>query len=240
MGVYFGFRVSRRAPSRRYPYGYGRAEDLAGIVIVAAIWSSAVLAGWQSYNKLISHRGTTHLTLGMIAAAIGIVGNQLVARYKLSVGKAINSAPLIVDARHSWLDALASAGALVGLIGVALGWRPADPGAGFAITILIVHIGIEATHDVATRLLDVNDEEAADIVLRAAEASAGPGTISDIRVRWLGRQSAIRLNLRTEADLSVRAAHGIAHRAEAAVRQAQPDAREIANPHQPAAECVTQ
>ncbi len=112
VGVYFGFRASRKQPTSRYPYGYGRAEDLAGIVILLAIWTSAGLAGWQSYDKLVSGRGTTHLTLGMAAATIGIVGNQLVARYKGRVGREIKSAPLIVDARHSWLDAIASAGAL--------------------------------------------------------------------------------------------------------------------------------
>jgi len=106
-----------RAPAT---YGYGRAEDLAGILIVAAIWGSAVLAGIQSFEKLLSGRGTSHLTLGMVAAVIGIVGNQLVARYKMRVGRAIKSAPLIVDARHSRLDAIASFGALIGLIGVAL------------------------------------------------------------------------------------------------------------------------
>ena len=130
VGVYFGFRLSRRSGTARYPYGFGRAEDLAGIVILLAIWSSAVLAGWQSYVKLVSGRGTTHLELGMVAAVIGIIGNQLVARYKLRVGRAIKSAPLLVDARHSWLDAIASAGALAGLIGVALGARIADPSPG--------------------------------------------------------------------------------------------------------------
>ena len=105
VGVYFGFRASRKRPTRRYPYGYGRAEDLTGIIIVIAIWSSAALAGWQSYDKLVSGRGTTHLTLGILAAAIGIVGNQVVARYKLAVGRAIKSAPLIVDDYGHWRGA---------------------------------------------------------------------------------------------------------------------------------------
>jgi hypothetical protein len=108
VGVYSGFRASRKQPTRRYPYGYGRAEDLTGIIIVIAIWSSAALAGWQSYDKLVSGRGTTHLTLGMVAAVVGIVGNQLVARYKLAVGRAIKSAPLLSirpTARHPPLAA---------------------------------------------------------------------------------------------------------------------------------------
>src|SRR5439155_1566422 len=142
VGIYFGFRMSRRVATTRFPYGYGRSEDLAGVVVVAAIWISAGVAFYQSYEKLVSGTPTTDLTLGMAAAVIGIVGNQIVARYKSRVGREINSAPLIVDAKHSLLDSAASAGALVGLVGVALGFPQADPIAGFAIGLLIVHIGI--------------------------------------------------------------------------------------------------
>ncbi len=208
VGVYFRFRASRWQPTRRYPYGYGRAEDLTGIVIVIAIWPSAALAGWQSYDKLVSGRGTTHLSLGMLAAVIGIVGNQIVARYKLSVGRAIKSAPLIVDARHSMLDVIASAGALAGLIGVALGLRMADPIAGLAITVLIVHIGIDATRD---RLMDANDEELTEAVRAAAMAVPSVLNVADIRVRWLGRQAEVRMIIRLPAARPLTEAHDVAH-----------------------------
>jgi len=227
VGVYFGFRASRRPPSRKYPYGYGRAEDLAGILIVAAIWGSAVLAAIQSYDKLRSGRGTTHLTLGMLAAFIGIVGNQLVARYKGRVGREIKSAPLIVDARHSWLDAIASFGALVGLIGVALGFRQADPLAGFAITVLIVRIGIEATHDVVARLMDVNDGELAGEVARVVRTIPGVSSVSDVRIRWLGRQAEMRLVIHVAATMPITEAHELAHRVQERLRVEHPDAREI-------------
>jgi len=227
VGVYFGFRASRRPPSRKYPYGYGRAEDLAGILIVAAIWGSAVLAAIQSYDKLRSGRGTTHLTLGMLAAFIGIVGNQLVARYKGRVGREIKSAPLIVDARHSWLDAIASFGALVGLIGVALGFRQADPLAGFAITVLIVRIGIEATHDVVARLIDVNDGELAGEVARVVRTIPGVSSVSDVRIRWLERQAEMRLVIHVAATMPITEAHELAHRVQERLRVEHPDAREI-------------
>jgi cation diffusion facilitator family transporter len=227
VGVYFGFRASRKQPTRRYPYGYGRAEDLTGIVIVVAIWSSAALAGWQSYDKLVSGRGTTHLTLGMIAAVVGIVGNQLVARYKLVVGRAIKSAPLIVDARHSMLDAIASAGALVGLIGVALGFRVADPIAGLAITVLIIHIGIDATRDVASRLMDANDEDLTEAVRSAALGVAPVRDVSDIRVRWLGRQVEVRMIVRLPPTLPLTQAHDVAHRVQEMVLKEVPDIREV-------------
>ena len=121
--VFLGFRLSRRPATERYPYGLERAEDLAGIGIAVVIWASAAFAGYESIRKLLVHGTTTHIGAGIAGAAIGIVGNLAVARYKLMVGKRINSATLVADARHSWLDALSSAGALAGLIAVAA--RPA-------------------------------------------------------------------------------------------------------------------
>lgn len=227
VAVYFGFRASRKASTRRYPYGFGRAEDLAGIVVVAAIWGSAVLAGWQSYDKLVSGRGTSHLALGMGAALVGIIGNQLVARYKLRVGREIKSAPLIIDARHSWLDALASAGALAGLIGVAAGAKAADPIAGFAITVLIVHIGVGATRDMASRLMDAHDEEIAETVRAAAGAIPQVRSVEDVRVRWLGREVEVRLLVRLLPETSMSAAGEIVRQVEAAVRAQVADLREI-------------
>jgi cation diffusion facilitator family transporter len=227
VGVYFGFRASRKQPTGRYPYGYGRAEDLAGVVILLAIWTSAGLAGWQSYEKIVSGRGTTHLTLGMLAAGIGIVGNQLVARYKARVGREIKSAPLIVDARHSWLDAIASAGALTGLIGVALGLRVADSVAGFAITLLIIHIGIDATKDVASRLMDENDDEVAQAIRAVAEQTPGVIEVSDVRARWLGREVEARVLIRLTATTPFMQAHDVAHRVQEAVLSQVLDVREV-------------
>ena len=110
--VFVGFRASRRAATPRYPYGFERAEDLAGIGVAAVIWASAAVAGTESVAKLVHHGTTQHLGWGIAAAAAAeILGNQLVARYKLAVGRRIQSATMIADAKHSWLDALSSAGA---------------------------------------------------------------------------------------------------------------------------------
>jgi len=124
--VFVGFRASRRAATPRYPYGFERAEDLAGIGVAAVMWASAAVAGAESVAKLVHHGTTQHLGWGIAAAAAEILGNQLVARYKLAVGRRIQSATMIADAKHSWLDALSSAGAMLGLVGVALGWSWAD------------------------------------------------------------------------------------------------------------------
>jgi divalent metal cation (Fe/Co/Zn/Cd) transporter len=91
--------------------------------VALVIWAPTVFAGAESYRKLVAHGSTTSVYLGMAGAVLGIVGNQVVARYKLRVGPRINYATLVADAKHSWLDALSSAGALAGLILVAFGWR---------------------------------------------------------------------------------------------------------------------
>lgn len=184
--VVVGFWVSKRAPTRRYPYGYERAEDLAGLGVALVIWASAVFAGVESYHKLVTGRGTGHLVWGIVGALLGVAGNQAVARYKLRVGRRIRSAILVADARHSWLDAVSSLGALAGLVLVGLGYRWGDPVAGFAVTVFIVQVGWQVTAEIARHLMDGIEPE---LVERAQQAAARvPGVrAARVRGRWLGR-----------------------------------------------------
>lgn len=200
--VFLGFRLSKRPASGRYPYGLERAEDLAGIGIAVVVWASAAFAGFESARKLIEHGHTTDVGWGIVGAVIGFAGNQVVARYKLAVGRRIGSATLIADAKHSWLDALSSAGALAGLIAVALGQSWGDPVAGLAITVFICHVGYEVTGDVVRRLADGIDPE----VIHATEAAAGsvPGVVhAHARARWTGRTLRVEIEGWVSPDLTV-------------------------------------
>ena len=206
--VFLGFRLSRRPPTEKYPYGLERAEDLAGIGIAAVIWASAAFAGYESVRKLIEHGHTSHVAAGIIGAVLGILGNQVVARYKLVVGRRINSATLIADARHSWLDALSSAGALLGLIAVALGLPWGDPLAGLVVTAFICHVGYEVTKDVVNRLADGIDPE----VIATAEAAAGsvPGVIhAHARARWTGRTLRVEVEGWVDPELTAKDADAL-------------------------------
>jgi cation diffusion facilitator family transporter len=220
--VFLGFRVSRRIPTERYPYGYERAEDIVGLGIAAVIWASAALAATESILKIIRHTGTTHVGIGILGAVIGIVGNQIVARYKLVVGRRIKSNALITDARHSWLDALSSAGALAGLIAVAIGFPWGDPIAGLAVTVFICHVGWEVTSDVVHRLMDGVDP---DIIHQAETAAASiPGVVhAHARARWTGRTLRIEVESWVDPEQTTRQADALGRLVAGAVEEAVPD-----------------
>lgn len=214
--VFVGFRASRKLPSERYPYGYERAEDLAGIGVALVIWGSAVVAGYESITKLLRHGGTGYVGWGIAAAIVGIAGNQLVARYKLVVGRRIRSATMVADAKHSWLDALSSAGAMLGLVGVALGWGWADAVAGVIVTGFICHVGWEVTADIAQHLLDGVDPG----IVRTAETVAAtvPGiSHAHARARWTGRTLRVEVEGFLSPDTPLAAADEIGRNVAAAL-----------------------
>jgi cation diffusion facilitator family transporter len=200
--VFIGFRASRKTATDRYTYGYERAEDVAGVGIAVVIWASAIVAGAESISKLVHHGSTHHLWWGTAAAAVGIAGNQIVARYKLVVGRRIQSATMVADAKHSWLDALSSAGALIGLIGVAAGWLWADAVAGLIVTGFICHVGWEVSTEIAHRILDGVDP--AVIATVEAVAAETPGVLhAHARARWTGRTLRVEVEGWVHADTTV-------------------------------------
>ncbi len=167
------------------------------------------------------------MAAGIVGALIGIIGNLIVARYKLVVGRRINSATLIADARHSWLDALSSAGALAGLIAVALGQPWGDPAAGLAVTAFICHVGYEVTGDVVHRLADGVDPS----VITSAEAAAGsvPGIVhAHARARWTGRTLRVEIEGWVAPDLPVRDADGLGREVAVALAREVPEAASLA------------
>jgi cation diffusion facilitator family transporter len=224
--VFLGFRVSKKPASRGHPYGYERAEDLAGLGVALVIWLSALFAGYESYRKLVGHGQTTDVWIGMAGAALGIAGNQAVAWYKRRIGKRIGSLTLIADARHSWLDAISSLGALTGLALVAAGYRWGDPVAGFAITAFICHVGYEVTKDMIIRLMDGLDPGDLDAAENAATTVAGIRSAS-ARGRWMGRTLLLEVEARLDGSVSLAEADQICHQAEAAVTRAVPAAGRV-------------
>jgi cation diffusion facilitator family transporter len=226
MVLFIGLRVSRRPASASHPYGYERAEDIAGLGVASVIWASALLAGLLSVHKLTEHAHTTHVGFGMAAAVVGIVGNQVVARYKSTVGGRIHSATLVADARHSWLDAISSAGALLGLVGVALGFGWADGVAGLIVTAFIVHVGYQVTTELVGHLMDGVDPSVLAEAERAALDIDGVNH-AHVRARWMGRSLLVEIEGFVPAGTTVEAGEEIGRAVEEAVAAAIPQSRAV-------------
>jgi cation diffusion facilitator family transporter len=222
--LFFGFRASRKVPCNRHPYGYERAEDLAGMGVALAIWASAIVAGVESITKLLNHSGTADLGWGIAAAAVGIAGNLLVGSYKIVVGRRIRSATIIADAKHSWLDALCSMAVMLGLIGVAFGWGWADAVAGIIVTGFICHVGCKVTADIAHRLLDGVDPEI--ITTAQTIATTVPGVNNaHARARWTGRILRIEVEAFLDPDITIAQADQIGRRVANALTPQIPEMR---------------
>ena len=224
--VFLGFRISKRGPTASYPYGYERAEDLAGLGVALVIWLSAAFAGFESYLKFVRNGPTDHLAIGMAGAVLGIIGNQAVARYKGHVGRRIQSATLQADAKHSWLDALSSLGALIGLAIVATGHRWGDPIAGFAVTLFILNVGYTVTREILHHLMDGVDPAEMEAARAAAAGVDGISQVA-IRGRWMGRSLVIEAEGALPAKTSLAEADAAGRRVETAILGAVPAVRRV-------------
>ncbi|MFI6761386.1 cation diffusion facilitator family transporter [Micromonospora sp. NPDC050417] len=208
------FLLGRRAATRRYTYGFGRAEDLAGIAIVATIAASAVFAGYQAVTRLLDPREVDHLPYVAAAGLIGFVGNELVARYRIIVGRRIGSAALVADGLHARTDGFTSLAVLLGAGGSALGWWWADPAVGLLITVAILVVLGDAARSVYRRLMDAVDPALVDTAEAALLATPGVTDVGTVRLRWIGHQLHAECAITIDGDLTVAQGHRIAVAAE--------------------------
>ncbi len=201
--LWIAFLFARRRPSPRFTYGFGRVEDLAGVVIVAVILSSALFAAWQAIERLQNPQPIS--ALGAVAAAgvIGFLGNEAVALLRLRIGKEIHSAALIADGYHARSDGLTSLAVVAGAFGVWLGYPQADPIVGLLISALILGIVWQSGRAVFTRLLDGVDPAIVDEIRHAAEHLEEIRAIAGVRSRWLGHQLIAEVDVVIDGRLSI-------------------------------------
>ncbi|MFE2580431.1 cation diffusion facilitator family transporter [Streptomyces sp. NPDC059378] len=216
------FVLGRRAATRRFTYGYGRAEDLAGLVIVLTIGASAAFAGWTAFERLLSPRPVEHLPAVALAALAGFAGNEWVARHRIRVGRSIGSAALVADGLHARTDGFTSLAVLAGAGGSALGWQAADPVVGLAITAAIALMLRDAAREVFRRVMDAVDPALVDRAERALSAVEGVRGVGELRLRWIGHRLRAEVAVVVDGEATVRQAHAIAVDAEHALLHAVP------------------
>jgi cation diffusion facilitator family transporter len=208
------FSLGRRAATRRFTYGYGRAEDLAGIAIVLLIAASAALAGYEAVRRLIDPQDVRALGWVAGAAVAGFLGNEWVARYRIKVGREIGSAALVADGLHARTDGFTSLAVLLGAGGAALGFPLADPIVGLLITVAICFVLRDAAREIYHRLMDAVDPALVDEAERILATVAGVERVGSVRLRWIGHTLHAEVEILVGHDLSVVAAHAVAVEAE--------------------------
>jgi cation diffusion facilitator family transporter len=208
------FLLGRRAATRAYTYGFGRAEDLAGVVIVLVIAASAVASTWLAVDRLLHPQAMTHLPWVFAAGLIGFAGNEVVARYRIRVGRRIGSAALVADGLHARTDGFTSLAVVLAAAGAWAGWGWADPVVGLAITVAIVFVLKDAARQVYHRLMDRVDPALVDAAEQRLRAVDGIRDVSGLRLRWIGHRLHAEAGIVVDSQLSLLAAHEIAADAE--------------------------
>lgn len=196
--LWIAFVLGRRVASRRYSFGLGRVEDLAGLFIVAMIALSAVVAAWQSIERLINPQPLSNIGWVLGAGIVGFLGNEIVAVYRIRVGRRIGSAALVADGIHARTDGFTSLAVVFGAIGVMLGFPLADPIVGIIISVAIFVLLIGTVRSIGQRLLDGIDPELLDRAETAIATSAGVASIERVQLRWLGHRLTGTATVRVE------------------------------------------
>lgn len=212
--LWIAFALGAKPATRRYTYGFGRVEDLAGSFVVAMITMSAIIAGYEAIARLIHPQQIEHVGRVALAGLVGFIGNEWVALYRIRVGHRIGSAALIADGLHARTDGFTSLAVLCSAGGVALGFPLADPIVGLLITAAILAVLRTAARDVFRRLLDGVDPAMVDAAEQALAARPGVQAVRSVRMRWIGHRLHADAELDVDPALDLAQAHRIAHDAE--------------------------
>ncbi|GAB3398441.1 cation diffusion facilitator family transporter [Schumannella luteola] len=202
--LWIAFVIGRRAASRRYTFGLGRAEDLAGLFIVVVVALSAIVAAWQSIDRIVNPQPIHALGWLIAAGLIGFAGNETVAIYRIRVGRRIGSAALVADGVHARADGFTSLAVVLGALGVMLGFPLADPIVGILISVAILVLLVGTVRSVGRRLMDGIEPDLVDRAEQALLATPGVLEVEHLQLRWVGHR------LQGSADVVVEPARAVA------------------------------
>ena len=209
--LFIAFRLGRRPANARYTYGYRRAEDLAGLFVLAMIAISAVVAAWQAVDRLVNPRPLDHLGV-LFARRSGRVRRATSSSPSTAsaTADAIGSAALVADGYHARTDGFTSLAVVVGAVGVWAGFERADPIVGLVISIAIFAVLRGAARQIYHRLMDAVDPDIVDDITHQALHTPGVRAVTATQVRWLGHRLVADLTIDVEPAASVHDGHQIA------------------------------
>lgn len=191
--VWVGIKLSSRPADAGHPYGYFKAESLAEIGVAIIILLSSILIIKEAVEGLIEFVFPEVRLFAIGIALLSTGGNELLARYKISVGKKTRSSALIAEGKHSRADVLSSFSVFVGFIFVEIGYWWADPLVALLISVLIIKMGLEILKSSADTLMDRTDKELAQNISQIVEGVEGVEEVKMVATRGTWRSKIIEV-----------------------------------------------
>ncbi len=212
--VWAGFRVAAQPPDENHPYGHGKAEPLAGLLVAGFIFAMAGWVAWHAVREIRTpHQGPAWWTLLVLAGVI--VAKTWFSRRMRMKGEEVGSTTLGIEAMHHWSDAITSGAAFVG-ISIALwggaGWETADDWAALFGCVIIAFNGFSMFTKALGDVMDTAAPRTFEDEVRAlALAVPGVRALDKVRMRKSGLSHLVDIQVRVDGNLTVREGHDIAH-----------------------------
>jgi len=212
--TFIGFKVGMKPADLEHPYGHGRAEALAGLIVVLFLGIVAYEILSEAYSRFFIVSAPPDYTAA-IMAIVGIIANSFMTIYMMRIGEKINSPAIIADAQHQKIDIFSCTLILVGVIGSNLGLRFLDP----LVAMLIAFIVLKTAFDVGRENINnimgkVPSRNIMAEIRRSAVSIEGVMGIHNVRINYFGPYAAVDLHIEVDGDMNLREAHCIAHKVE--------------------------
>ncbi|MFN2371560.1 MAG: cation diffusion facilitator family transporter [Candidatus Krumholzibacteriia bacterium] len=219
IGILFALKAAGRPPDANHPYGHHSFETLGAVVVAAFMLLTAGLIGWDAVRSWIAGELRHPEPLALGAALVSVAVKEVMARYTLLVGRRHNSPALLANGEMHRTDAISSVAAAIGIAGAMVRWPVLDNVAALVIAVFIARMGWNLLHENVMVLMDTMPDPALVEAIRG-RAAAVPAVqeIRDLRVRQRGSWYLADLRIAVHPELSLGAAHDVAHAVEDQVR----------------------
>src|SRR6266567_3191501 len=216
--IWGGLKVASRPPDATHPYGHGKAEPIAAVIVAIGVLAAAVGLAIQSVREIfLPHHGPAPYTLGIL-----IVVKEFLFRYVNRIGRDVESTAVQTDAWHHRSDALTSAAAFIGISVALIGgkrWQSADDWAALFACAVIAANGIRLLRPAFYEIMDTAPRKIVKSVCSVASSVPGVLEVEKCRARKMGLDFYVDLHARVDGNISVHEGHEIAHRVKRAIQQ---------------------
>ncbi len=211
--VIFGFRIAKKKTDKEHPYGHGRAEYIATLIIAVLLILVGIGFIQQSIERIINLETIQHGEYAIIISIIVIISallKELMARYSNAIAKRINSGVLKADAWHHRSDAISSIGVAIGILGARYGFPILDPIFGIIVSLITIYVGINLVRTASNFLIGKNPgQELINQIKEIAQKTDNVMGIHDVSIHDYGTTKILTIHAEVDSNLPLEKAHKI-------------------------------